>query len=272
MLRALSVFLLAIASATPSIAAQIRYQMNCDHGKGTIQTQRSNGSTVILTPANGMCHVSVLDARQRTIFQYDAWGLQVFVGIGVTTDGSRNAVIQAETDTSVPIKLFVVSLGENPRLLRMIENQYGFWLQNDCGGRIRIWTADGAFQGYPDLIDVYHYDVFTPVVVFEIQGEVLIDATPECRLYFDKQIESLRSQLPENDINRFRTNEIADSFHRGEVKGWIVSLIFCYLYTDRETEAKQVLQRMWPSNDADRIWQSIVQHRSDGVLSQVNPR
>src|ERR1035437_9011350 len=165
---------------------------------------------VILTPTNGMSHVSVLDVRQKSVFEYDSTGVQVFVGVGVTTDGNPKTIIQA--DTSPLYKLFIVSLGEHPRLLRTIENEYGFWLQDDCGGKIRIWTSDGAFEGNPDLIDVYHYDLFTPNVVFEMQEEKLLDATPKCRLYFDKQIKSLRSRLTENDVNRFRTNQIADDF------------------------------------------------------------
>jgi len=267
MLKPFSLILFVVTSATPSIAAQVEYQMNCDFGKGTTQTQRANGSTVILTPSNGMCHVSVLDARKKSVFEYDSTGMQVFVGVGVTTDGSPNAIIQA--DTFHPYKLFIVSLGEHSRLLRTIENQYGFWLQDDCGGRIRIWTSDGAFQEDPDLADVYHKDLFTPDIVFEIQEEKLVDATPKCRVFFDKKIRSLRSRLTEEDVNKFRTNRIADDFHRGQVKGEILKIIFCYLYTDRKREARQVLQRMWPSNDNDRLWQSIVKLRSEGVLSQM---
>lgn len=267
MLKPLSLVLFAVAFANPCVAAQVKYQMNCGLGKGTTQAQRSNGSTVILTPGNGRCRVSVLDVSQKPVFEYEATGMQVFVGMGVTTDDGTNAIIQA--DASPMNKLFIVSLGERTRLLRTIENQYGFWLQDDCSGRIRIWTSDGAFQGNADLLDVYHYDLFTPRVVFEMEGEKLIDATPKCRVYFDNQIESLRSRLPADDINEFRTNRIADAFHRGEVKGRILNIIFGYLYTDRETEAQKVVQQMWPSNDANRLWQSILKLRSAGVLSQV---
>ncbi len=210
MLKPLSLILFALVSATPSIAAQVKYQMSCDLGKGTTQTQRANSSTVILRPSNGMCRVSVLDDRGKSVFDYGATGMQVFVGVGVTTDGNANAIIQA--DTFNPYKLFIVSLGKHPHLVRALENQYGFWLQDDCGGRIRIWTSDGAFQKDPDLADVYHSDLFTPEVVFELQEEELVDATSECRVYFDKQIESLRSGLTEEDANRFRTNRIADDF------------------------------------------------------------
>jgi hypothetical protein len=247
--------------------------MNCGLSKGSAQTQPSDGSTVTLMSANGKCHVSVLDVSQRPVFEYDATGMQVFVGMGLTTDGRTNAIIQAD---AAPYKLFIASLGERTRLLTTIENQYGFWLQDDCDGRIRISTSDGAFQGNSDLVDVYHYNLFTPRVVFETEGKNLIDATPTCRAYFDKQIESLRSRLLADDVNGFRTNRIADAFHRGEVKGRILSIIFriiyCYLYTGREKQAQDVLRQMWPSNDADRPWQSILNRKGSSSNSNAASR
>jgi hypothetical protein len=272
MLKRFSIVLFALLFAAPCMATRVKYQMDCTLGKGTAHTQSANGSTVVLTPSNGMCHVSVLDAHQKSLFEYDSTGMAVFVGMGVTMGGSPNAIILADTGEGPQshYKLFVVSLGERPRLLKTIDNQYGFWLQDDCGGKIRIWTADGAFQKDPDLADVYLHDVISPGVVLEIQEEKLIDATPECRPYFDKQIESLRLKLSEDDITRFHADRIGDTFHRAQVKGRILSIVFCYLYTGRETEAKQNLQRMWPSNDIDRLWQSIVKLRSEGVLSQIN--
>jgi len=257
-----------LAFAASGRAASVKYQMDCDLGKGTVQTQRTDSYQVTVTPSAGSCHVAVLDARKKIVFQYDATGIQVFIGAGVTTDGHSNAIIQA--DTVNPYRLFVVSLGENARLLRTIENQYGFWLQNDCGGRIRIWTSDGAFAQDPDLDGVYHKDLYTPEVVFEIQDERLVDATASCREYFDKEISSLRSQLTPNDVKNFRANRIADDFHRGRVKGNILKIIFCYLYTGRGTQAREFLQQMWPSNDSDRLWQSIMKLRAEGVLGNTN--
>ena len=200
----------------------------------------------------------------------EATGMQVFVGKGVTTDGGTNAIIQA--DASPMNKLFVVALGEQAHLVKTIENQYGFWLQDDCGGKTQIWTSDGGFQGNSELIDVYHYDLFIPSVVLEMEGEKLTDATPMCRAYFDKQIESLRSKLTTQDVNGFRTDQIGDALHRREVKGRILNIIFCYLYTGREEQAHEVLRQLWPTNDSDRLWEAILKARTAGVLSQVPPR
>lgn len=266
MLRPLLLLLCLLASATPSVAAVVKYQMDCNLGKGTVQAQKTQTYSVILTPSKGTCHVAVFDAQQKSIFEYDAWGMQVFVGTGVTTNGNSNAIIQAD---GPPDRLFVVSLGEHARLLRTIENTYGLWLQNDCGGKIRIWTSDGAFQDDPDLRDVYHNDLFVPDVVFEIRGGRLLDATPGCGGYFDREIRSIRSHVSEQEFENFRANRIADAFRRGQIKGYILKIAFCYLYTDREQQAKEFIDRVWPSNDSARLWQSITKLRSEGVLRNL---
>lgn len=266
MLRPVPLLLCLLACATPSMAAVVKYQMNCDLGKGAVQAQKTHAYSVILTPSRGSCHVEVLDAHQKSVFEYDAGGMQVFVGSGLTADVSPNAMIQADGS---PYQLFVVSLGEHARLLRTIENTYGFWLQNDCGGEIRIWTADGAFQNDPDLRDVYHNDLFTPDVVFAMRGDGLVDATPDCRKYFDREITLIRSYVSEQEFQNFRANRIADDFRRGQVRGYILKIAFCYLYTGREQQAKEFIDRVWPSDDSARLWQSITKLRSEGVLRNV---
>lgn len=264
-----SSILLLIALATPASAKHLKYQMSCDLGKDTTQTRRANSSTVTLTFSKGMCNVSVLSPSGASIFKYSATDMQVFVGVGLMADGNPDAVIQA--DTFNPYKLFIISLGEHPRLIKTIQNQYGFWLQDDCGG-IRIWTSDGVFAGAPDLADVYHNDLFVPDVVLGLQGSSLVDATPKCRAYFDKEIDRLKLQLSQNDIDEFRSNRISDEFHRGEIKGYILKIAFCYLYTDQGEKAKQSLAEMWPPSDKERIWSAILKLRSEGVLRQTREK
>jgi hypothetical protein len=267
MLGSLTVLLCLLAAATPSAAATVKYQMDCNLGKGTIQAQKTQAYSVVLTPLRGSCHVEIRDAHQKTVFDYDGRGIQVFVGSGVTADTSPNAIVQSD---GPPDRLFIVSLGDHARLLRTIENKYGFWLQNDRGGKVRIWTADGAFQDDPDLRDVYHNDLFMPEVVFEMRGDKLVDATPECREYFDREINSARSHLPERAFENFRANRIADNFRKEQVKGYILKIVFCYLYTGREQQAKEFIDRVWPSNDSARLWKSITGLRSEGVLRNIS--
>ena len=266
MLKSFPLLLCLLASPTPSIAAVVKYQMNCNLGKGTTQALKTRVYSVTLTPSKGSCHVDVIDAHQKSVFEYDAWSMQVFVGAAVTADGRPNAIVQADGQ---PERLFVVSLGEHARLLRTIENAYGFRLQNDCGGKIRIWTSDGAFQDDPDLRGVYHNGLFTPDVVLEMRDDRLLNATPDCREYFDREISSIRSHVSEQEFENFRANRIADDFRKGQVKGYILKIAFCYLYTGREQQAKEFIDRIWPSNDSARLWQSIIKLRSEGVLRSV---
>jgi hypothetical protein len=268
MTKPLPVLLLLLASATCSSGAVIKYQITCDLGKGAAQIRKARLYTVVLTPiaANNSCRVKVADPGGKTVFGYEAPGMQVYVGPGVTADGGPNAVIQAD---SSPYQLFVISLGEHARLVRTIENAYGFWLRDDCGGKIKIWTVDGAFQGDPDLLDVYHYDLFTPEVVFEMRGDKLVDATPDCKDYFDKERTSLRSQVPDRSLHAFHADRIRNDFRKGQVKGYVLKIAFCYLYTGRKNEAKQFIDQFWPSDDSARIWRSIVKRRSEGVLRNI---
>lgn len=263
-----AVVVAAIAAfARPASAKLVRYQINCDLGKGTTQTRDVGGSTVTLRPSGAACDVSVSDPNGKSVFAFSATGMQVFVGTGITADGNSAAVIQA--DTVNPYRLFIVSLGTHPVVISTIQNRYGFWLQDDCGSGITIWTADGAFQQFPEMNDVYHNDLYVPDVVLRVRDHNVVDATPECRTYFDGEIKTLQSRLSPSEINEFRQNRVKSQFRRGEIKGYILKIVFCYLYTDRDKDAKQALMEMWPANDEERIWTTILKLRSEGVLGQL---
>jgi hypothetical protein len=211
-----------------------------------------------------------MDPNRRVVFEYHAEGIQAFIGNNLLGDNQAGVVIQA--DTYHPYRLFIVSTGAQPRLIRTIENGYGFGLQDDCDGRTRLWTSDGAFQNDPDMKNVYHRDLFVPDVVFGLQGGELFDATQNCKAYFDEHVAFCRESLTKSDLQRFRTQQIKDEFHRGQVRGYILKIVYSLLYTGRTAEAKQALNEMWPPNDKDRVWHNIEMERSQGVLAQVgNP-
>ncbi len=273
MWKILLLITLSILIFAPSDAAsEIKYQMDCYPSNGRAQVRRAGGDVVSLTRSNGSCHIRVADAEGRAVFERDATGgFQVFVGAGVTTDGRPVAIIQADnfSQANASYRIFVLSLGEHPQVVATIDNQYGFWLQNDCGDKVRIWTSDGAFQGDPDLTNVYHYDLFTPEVVFEVRNGELVDATTDCREYFDENINSLRSQLSKSELRSFRESPFDDDDDQGQVKGDVLKIVFDYLYTGREQEAKEFLDRIWPPSDSARVWQSITKRRSEGVLRNI---
>lgn len=271
MTRSVLLFLPVISFAVPSAARVHQYQLNCDLGKGNAQNIRVGDFNIALTPESNLCHVAVVGPSNKPVFEYTSTGMQVFAGKDFTGDDVPDAIIQA--DDINPYRLFVVSLGSHPGLVKTIENGYGFWLGNDCDDkRLRIWTADAAFQGDKELVDVvYHYDLMVPEIAFELRGTKLVDATAKCKGYFDEQVRLVRSSLTGSDLSRFRSEKIADDFHRGEVKGYILKIVFAYLYSGRENEAYQMLSEMWPRKDINRIWNWIIAKRSEGTLRQTVP-
>jgi hypothetical protein len=263
-----SIFTLIIAFDFQTAQAKtLPYQLNCDYGKGNPLTQHILDFTVQIVPQNGMCHVFVSNKQGESVFKYDATGIQVSSSIDLIREGQQFVLIQIDTD---PYKLFVISFGSHPGVVATVENKYGFWIQNGCAdGRWHIWTADGAFQGAQELIDVYHYDLIVPEVVLDLRGGKLVDSTPECKQYFDGRIAAARAELTKRQIETFRDGSIKDTFLSGEVKGKILGIVFKYLYTARDSEAKDFLEEMWPKKDVDRVWQWMTKKRSEGLLAHL---
>jgi len=68
--------------------------------------------------------------------------MQVFAGKDFAGDDEPVAIVQADDES--PYRLFVVSLGSHPGLVKTIENNYGFWLGDDCDDKhLRIGPLTG---------------------------------------------------------------------------------------------------------------------------------
>ncbi len=244
------------------------YALNCDLGKGSSQTMRLQGVTVRLIRGEGKCHVEVADLEGKLLFEHVATRIQVSSGLTSGEGGSGFFAIQAD---SSPYQLFFLRLGPHPRLIATIKNGYGFWIENGCrDGRWRIWTADDAFQGDPELADVYHHDLFVPEVALSVHGNALVNETPACKSRFDHRIAAIQSQVTPQELDAFRNHRIEDPFRSGQVKGYVLGIVFSDLYSGREEMAKSELHRMWPAEDEQRLWKWMLQKRSEGILSRLN--
>jgi hypothetical protein len=214
-----------------------------------------------------MCHVEVKDLQGSLLFEHAATGMQVSSALGPTDEGRSFFVVQ---DDSSPNQLFVLGLGPHPRVLATIKNGYGFWIQNGCGdGRWHIWTADDAFQGDPELADVYHQDLFVPEVALDLHANKLIDGTSACKQHIDRRVAAVRASLTEREIAAFKNSAIKDAFRQGQVKGYILYIAFADLYAGQEKAARDVLRRMWPPEDEERVWNWMLQKRSEGILTRL---
>jgi hypothetical protein len=248
-------------------AKMIPYRLTCDLGKGATQTLRTQSISVRLLRRDGTCHVEVADLQGTVLFEHVATGMQVSSVLGPTDESLRLFVVQVD---SSPNQLFAFALGSHPRVLATIKNGYGFWVENGCGdGRSHIWTADDAFQGDPELADVYHQDLFVPEVVLDVHGNKLIDGTAACKRYFDRRIAAVRASMTAQEIAAFKNRALKDAFRSGQVKGYILYIAFADLYTGQEQAAHDVLRRMWPPEDEERVWNWMLRKRSEGILTRL---
>lgn len=262
------VLTLLFGFACSSQAKMLPYHLNCDLGKGSSQSLRIQSVTIQLIHGDGTCQVKVLDLHGNLLFEHIANGMQVSSALAPTNGGPSFFVIQ---DDSSPDQLFVIGLGPHPRVLATVKNGYGFWIENGCGdGRWHIWTADDAFQGDPELADVYHQDLFVPEVALDIRGNKLADVTPACKSHFDQRIAVIRSAITAQEIDAFKNRRIKDEFRSGQVKGYILYIVFADLYSGRERIAQDELHRMWPADDEQRLWGWMLQRRSEGILVRLD--
>jgi hypothetical protein len=254
--------------ACSSEAKMLPYQLSCDLGKGNSQTLRVQSITVRLIHGGGTCHVEVSDLHGKLLFEHAANEMQVSSALGPTDEGRSFFVIQ---DDSSPVQLFVIGLGPHPQVLETIKNGYGFGIENGCAdGHRHIWTADDAFQGDPELAGIYHQDLFVPEVALDIRGNKLADVTTTCKSHFDERVAAIRSAMTAQEIDAFRNRRIKDAFRSGQVKGYILYIVFADLYCGREKIAREDLHRMWPADDEQRLWGWILQKRSEGILARLD--
>ncbi|HEY5039023.1 MAG TPA: hypothetical protein VIJ93_08145, partial [bacterium] len=223
-----------LLSVIPCSAQNFDYQLNCDWGKKPSPNLQVNGYTVKIDTSNQFCKAIVIDPNQKTIFECKSSGIQIFAGTKFNTGGQPLAFIQSDGQ---PYRFFIISLGENSGLIQEIDNECGFWLQNNCEGRPRIWTCDGAFQEEKELRDIYMGDLIVPNVELDLRGNHIIDVTSEDKDCVDKNIAVVRKKLKDKDVRAFLEGTIKDDFHRGMVKGRILHIVLSYLYSGRENEA-----------------------------------
>jgi hypothetical protein len=222
---------------------------------------------VSMTPQLGTCKVAVSDDKGSVLFTNSADGMQVSEALDLGADGRKFLAIQAD---SSPYILSVLSFETNPKIIATIKNEYGFWIQDGCDdGLPHIWTADGAFQGDAEIVDIYHYDLLVPEVAFGLSGDKLVDATASCTPHFNHFVAALQKDLTPRETADFKNRQMKDAFRSGEVKGDILGIALANLYAGRSANSQKILREYWPTDDQARISDWMVQRRAAGVTAHL---
>jgi hypothetical protein len=267
--------------------AQARYVI-CEDGSGRFEATVSSGVSVTVgaTMSGGLgkrsCSGALSwDGRVSSVVaeasQVDIDILNVDLGLGVPVVAFQ--VKKSSADDGMTYEIY--TLKKPPRLLRtIVGGDFFSAADTNLNGRIEIWTGDaGAVRGFDDLGE---FD-FAPTMVLRFERGKLIDVSSEFQAYFDEQIAKLRTELSAQELSDFRNSdgkltpassltvaEILQMHRLRTTKIKVLEIVWSYLYSGRDKEARSSLAEMWPPADFDRIRTAILNARSRGIRSQID--
>jgi hypothetical protein len=184
------------------------------------------------------------------------------------------------TDADPTIKYEIYSLNKPAKLLRTITGQdYFSAADTRLGGTVEIWTTDSAAVNGFDGLPLSAFEM-PPTTVLRFEDEKLMDVSSEFRPHFDKQIETLHSQLSDRQLSEFKASDgrlSGEHLAPGDqprgllaTKVKVLEIVWAYLACGREENAWDALNTMWPAVDADRVRAAITNARKRGLRSQVD--
>jgi hypothetical protein len=184
------------------------------------------------------------------------------------------------TDSDPTIKYEIYSLSKPAKLLRTITGQdYFSAADTRLNGTVEIWTTDAAAVNGFDNLPRSAFDA-APTVVLRFEDEKLMDVSSEFRDHYDHQIDALRSRLDWRQVNTFKASDgklsgehlASDGQPVGllATKVKVLEIVCAYLYSGREQQAWDALDKMWPESDANRVRAAIANARAHGLRTQVD--
>jgi hypothetical protein len=265
----LAVFM-AVAAGYPAAAAK-----GCYQGRGHVRKKLAGGFEIRISPSpdkediyDAECRAVVLDAKKKTIFAEDDWGFTIEVaGEDVNADGIPDVVLEAYSGGAHCCwTYYIISLGAKPGLRKKFENNRDaafFWDKEDR--RIEIVTRDGNFDYFDGLC---HACTPFPIVYLRLDGATLVDISPSSLDDYDAIISQNQKALTAPELQHLRVlkeNPSDDEESRKTIYK-ALNIVFAYLYSGREAQAREALQQMWPPFDQERMWKLIGETRRDGIL------
>ena len=174
----------------------------------------------------------------------------------------------------------IYTLQKPPHLLRTLTGASSFRAADtDLDGRVEIWTDDAAAVGGFENFTLSEFD-FPPPLVLRFAHNQLLDVSSQFQPYFDRLVAGLRSRLDAADLKDFKESDgkllpsqtiPPERMHRlRKAKIGILEIVWCYLYSGRDTEAWSALGNFWPGADVERIRTEIVQARNHGIRAQID--
>lgn len=216
------------------------------------------------TDGKHLCTSYLVDRVGKEIPLLEGPQVSIYEGTGddVFGDGSPSVILQNFTSATEPRYTYrIVSLSEPPLILPAITNETPFYFFKDPASHgYRIMTGDGGFHNF----DGRCFDCSPfPRVILRIERDGLHDVSKDFTEQYDSEIALAHAKIAEGEMTKFIEADFRDA------RSIALEIVFAYLYSGRQAEAWQTLDRMWPSKDRDRMQDLIVKTRTGGLLSRL---
>jgi hypothetical protein len=278
--------LFGIVIVSPQLSHAQEPDVLCRDGNGAFQAESPAGVSVRVRAARSgalairACEATLgWDKNSLTVvstapeLDLDAFGVDLGLGVPV----AAFQVKKSEGDCCP--EYLIYSLTKPPRLLRTITGGEFFnAADTDLDGRVEIWTNDAC--AIHDFENLTTGELDAPAVVLRFESGKLLDVSREFQPRFDQEIDRARKKVDPEALRHFMSSDgklssgrslSAERIHelRG-VKGKVLEIVWCYLYSGREQQAWRSLTEMWPAEDVDRIRAAIVSAWAQGISAQVD--
>src|SRR5713226_3779672 len=211
------------------------------------------------------CQVEIIDPQNNVIFDVNDTSFSIaFTGRDV--NGAPHLVLESYSGGAHCCwTYYIISLGSKPGMLLKLENNRDVSFYKNKNGRIDLATLDGAFDYFDE---VCHACSPFPLVYLRLDGSNLIDISPEYIQEYDEIIRDSQRGLTAEQRQRLKTlkEKPSDDEPVERARYHALTIVLAYLYSGREKQAHQALQELWPPFDQERIWNSILETRRNGIL------
>lgn len=269
--------LLSLVFASPALPAA---RGECRQSDGKVVKNLPGGAQVEFTPTKNedfvfgnACQAVVRDSAQNVVFSEEDFSFSLTMADSdVNGDGVPDLVLESYSGGAHCCwTYYIISLGAKPHLIKQFDNERGVsFVHNAKNGRIDIVTQDGTFDYFDEQC---HACTAFPVVYLRLEGDKFVDVGSEHLADYDEIIAKSQQSLSSEERQSLRSAKGSpyETETASDATAKVLSIVFAYLYSGREAQARQALGELWPPFDQERIWKLIVETRQRGVLSQARP-
>lgn len=221
-----------------------------------------------------MCHLDVQDQKGREILSEDDDSFKILLdNQDINGDGIRDLVLLAFSGGAHCCwTYYFLSLGPSPGLITKFQNNRdASFLEDEKTGRVYLEIQDGSFDYFDE---VCHACSPFPVVFLRLDNANWMDISHDHLSDYDGIIRKSKKLLTAQHRQRLKSlkekpSDNDETIERGRF--YALTIVFAYLYSGREEQARQALRELWPAFDQERIWNLILETRHNGILCYTRP-